>query len=308
MTTILFLALAGQFRFPGGSEQALVDAVANQLKRPVAMLAVSPEPRRAFEFRHDDETDVRRLLRVKSGLNVTPAGGLFPTAWPSGVGCVWGKTRYERAFAPFIPKTHLKDGRITLRTPAREAATLTDVAALGLSRPLSWPSFYDRARLHLSLENASEKELLTAVADATGTRLVVDKAGYRLITDPKQYRARALAMWGEIGEAGEREGDPVRVADAEYMTTFLPLTSDGLIRVGIDEPDGNYAETWAPGTPVHEAAWRRAAAIFRTNSSTVQSVFRHAAKPSDPVYGYIRDTGEARVGYRNVEGHEYIEL
>ena len=308
MTTLMLLAFSSALRFPGGSEQALADAASTDLKRPITMLAVGPEKVRPFEFHYEDEKDVRRLFRVKTGFNVTPGGGLFPPGWPVGVGRIWDKASYQRQFSSLSSPAVFKEGRITVNTKEGEAATLDDVANMGLDRPLVWPEFYGRVRLRLSVTRATVPQLLAAVADATGTRLIVEKATYRLVTDPKQYRPRALAMWGVIGAEGRRLNDPEKIADAEYMAIFLPSTSDGLIVHGIDDPKGNYAETWNPGTSVHTAAWRRAAAMFRTNTPEVQELFQKVARASDPIYGYIRDTGMVRIGYRNVESHEFIEL
>ena len=48
--------------------------------------------------------------------------------------------------------------------------------------------------------------------------------------------------------------------------------------------------------------------MFRTNTPEVQNLFRKVARASDPIYGYVRDTGMVRIGYRNLESHEYVEL
>jgi hypothetical protein len=311
----LLTLLIPAFRFGGGNDADLVEALSSQMGKPTILLA-SPGGGswKKCNIPEGDKSDFQRLIKVYIGLEVPWEfdGGVAPVAWP------WGLVNRakEREYLAGFEKRpsellEIRDNTISFKTKGDEAISMAQIQGLSFSKRLKVHRYFKDAFVRMSVKGVSEQSFLKVLASALGGRLEDGKDSYFLDVDEKVYRRRAIAAWQVEAARQLKARDPVLYADANYMVAMLQATTDGRVKKAFleDNRRKSIGTRFPRGSKVYILAYERVHAYIRNSSSnSVANLFNDVVDPNQPVWGFIRVEGGAVSGFYNSENNHRIEF
>jgi len=187
------LAPSGFFSFSGGSDYDLCKEIARSVSEPVVMLAEPRKQWKAFAFGFTGERDFESLLMEKGQIYHfrEKSWGLAPHTYPIGLYFTTQTSFYTQAFRTATVFAKTTDGKQTVLT-VNGPATLSQLFAY-TKKPVRWHWFFDNFRLSAYCIDVKDDEIVRAVADSIGAKVVERSDSFYLDFNPVVYRQRAIA-------------------------------------------------------------------------------------------------------------------
>jgi hypothetical protein len=254
-------ALGMTLDFPGGGVTQLSDLLSKTHGKPVAILALSSSDLAQFKVATDDpfvfSTRVFKATGFKAPKNGT---GYAPLAWPP---YMLGTSRFGRASIVW-GNTKLDSWNLDRKGDAvkvaREGSGLlrvSDLQTAELGKPLRMPYFYGQAVVGLSTGSWTTRQMLQAVAEATGALLVETRAEYRFKFNPKTFRERtARALTEEIGRLEHANSDPVHTMQARLMEQTFGFLTDKQLELLFEGKESELLVEVNPRSPINAHIFR----------------------------------------------------
>lgn len=220
------------FSFAGGGDSFLVETVSRAGKSPICLLAEPNRQWKAMEFTAKNAGDLIGKVRQRTKLSAkTPlSGGLFAPAYSEGY---FIKNKRFQRVAQFgeAPTENLVGPKFTFETKKGRPYSL-DQLRKSTKADFSWHWFFDDARLYISGE-LDHKELLTAIADALGAKVVKANGSTLLDLDPKEMKSRVIAMAAPIAWNSENLSE-VRIL---YTAAVFEILTEAQIKAAYKDLD-----------------------------------------------------------------------
>lgn len=313
---LVYVATVFALKFPGGTPNEFVGALAQSTRQNVVMSQGTPQPVSKVAFQDATLTEMARALRAQAGHAIMPGsemvlsdqllpyervtGGGFQNAPGNHVRVSFEGIQnfkgYEKAKVDFVDFTANKTN--TFKTEKDQALQLQRIRSSDRKISVHW--FYAEAPLYVDVKDLPELDLYQWIAKAEGAKLAITEKAYDFQLDPDQVRNRAIATLTKLMSASKDEYDQ---GGYRFRIACLKLLTQSQIKEALATPYSSIKIELRDGTPFANLAVARIREMEKR-----QSTYGPNTRASQAAVGLLPRIDTDRPAYLFMDAKFYTRM